>query len=347
MVDFRYELISELTNNNEVVIATPFDDKMNDLLKQQIKLIEVPVDRRGINIIKDFHLLKKYIAILNEEKPDIVVTYTIKPNIYGGIACQLKRITYAANITGLGTAFQGNGIIRFVATILYRIALRKAKVVFFENSNNKEILVSLGICQEAQTCLLAGAGVNIDKFYYQKYPQNERFHFLFIGRVMKEKGIDELIKVTEELQREGFNCILDVVGPCEENYKNQLKTKNDAGLLVYHGYQEDVHQFIGTADCFVLPSWHEGMANTNLECAASGRPIITSNIPGCREALIENVSGILCEPRNENSLHSAMKAMLNKSLKEREVMGKAGRKYMEQKFDKKVVVQTTIDELLN
>ena len=173
---------------------------------------------------------------------------------------------------------------------------------------------------------------------------NRRLKFLFVGRVMKEKGIDELFEAMKKLTGEGEKCFLDVVGPFEEDYKGKLEEYEKVGWLKYHGYQEDVKPFIAACDCFVLPSYHEGMANTNLECASSGRPVITSNIPGCKEAVLDGISGYLCEAKNADSLYDAMKKMIQAD--NREEMGKFGREHMEKVFDKKKVVTQTVNELM-
>ena len=253
---------------------------------------------------------------------------------------------YAVNITGLGTAFENPGMVRTLVVNLYKVALKKAKVIFFENSSNRDELLSFGCCKKEQTVVLNGAGVNTEYYGYQPYPHNDKVKFLFIGRVMKEKGIDELFAAMERLVAEGQECFLDVVGPFEEDYKIQLDKYERAGWLKYHGFQEDVRPFIRECDCFVLPSYHEGMANTNLECASSGRPIITSNIPGCMEAVIESVNGYLCEPKSEDNLYQVMKRMVGQTREEREQMGQAGRKHMEDLFDKKKVVAETIKHLV-
>ena len=347
MVDFRYELIMELCKNNSVYILTPFDDKMDKLQSMPVQLIEVDVDRRGVNPFRDFKLIQRYIKVIDQINPDIVITYTIKPNIYGGIACRITHKAYATNITGLGTAFQRDGLLKKIVIQLYRIALKKANVVFFENNGNREELVSYDICKREKTHVLNGAGVNLGKFCYQPYPNNEYMKFLFVGRVMKEKGIDELFEVVKRLDKEGKKCFLDIVGPFEEDYKDKLDKYEKQGWLKYHGYQDDVRPFISNCDCFVLPSYHEGMANTNLEAAASGRPVITSNIPGCKESVIEGISGFLCEPMSVDSLYTVIYKMLNTSRSDRVEMGKAGRRHMEESFDKVKVVQETISGLLS
>ena len=162
---------------------------------------------------------------------------------------------------------------------------------------------------------------------------------------MREKGIDELFLAMERLHKENVSCVLDVLGYYEENYAEAIERYKSTGWLRYHGYQKDVRPFIENSHCFVLPSWHEGMANTNLECAAMGRPLITSNIHGCKEAVIDGESGFLCEPKNADSLYDIMKRFCALSQGEREEMGKAGRAHMVNCFDKKEIVKNTIKGL--
>ena len=342
---FRSDFIQSMNNYYDTVVSTPFDTFVPELQCICHKVIETKVDRRGINPIKDFQLINAYRRIIKNEKPGLVVTYTIKPNIYGGLISQIKNVPYVVNITGLGSVFDTKGILRELVIRLYHLALKKVKIVFFENEGDRDLFVkSVGIPLE-KTHVLHGAGVNTEKFIYQQYPQNKAIHFLFVGRVMKEKGIDELLEATEKLIKEGANCFLDVVGPCEEDYSTVLSKCERQGWLKYHGFQTDVRPFIESCDCFVLPSYHEGMANTNLECAASGRPIITSNIPGCKEAVLETKSGLLCEPHNSDSLLSCMRTMINLNREDRIQMGVAGRKHMLKHFEKKVVVRETVEAI--
>lgn len=342
---FRKELIEELVNKgNEVYISIPSGDFVKPLESMGCIFIDTSIDRRGRNFITDYKLLKKYKSTMKEIDPELVITYTIKPNIYGGIAARQEHKDYAVNITGLGTAFEKNGIIKKIVVNLYKYALKNAKVIFFENSNNRDKMISLKCCNREKTVVLNGAGVNLETYSYQPYPNNEKVKFLFVGRVMKEKGVDELFEAMKRLVDEHKNCFLDVVGPFEEDYKKKLEGFEEEGWMKYHGFQEDIRSFIAGCDCFVLPSFHEGMANTNLESASSGRPIITSDIPGCKEAITEE-SGFLCEPRNVDSLYIAMRDMIELSRKEREQMGKNGRKHMENMFDKRKVVLETINQL--
>ncbi len=342
---FRKELIIELLKENEVYIALPYGKFVDPLAELGCKFIDVRVDRRGMNPVADLKLLNAYFSILAEVKPSLVITYTIKPNIYGGWACRVKRTPYAANITGLGTAFEKGGLLKLLAVFMYKRALKKAKAVFFENAANRDLFVREKIATEENACVLNGAGVNLERFSLRPYPDNATFKFLYVGRVMKEKGVDALFEATRRLIREGVNCFLDVVGRFEEDYEETIRRLEPEGWLRYLGFQDDVRPFIEACDCFVSPSYYnEGMANANLECAASGRPLITCDAPGCREAVVEG-SGLLCKPKDVDSLLDAMRKIVSTPREERAKMGLLGRKHMETVFDKKKVVETTISRL--
>ena len=346
LYNFRNELLQSLLRESCVVASTPFNDKVLELEKIGVRLIETKMERRGMNPIKDLLLVRTYFQLIKQENPNLVITYTIKPNIYGSTVCRLKNIPYAVNITGLGTAFQGKGFLRKMVTVMYKFALKKAKVVFFENKENMQLFIEEKIIRKEQAKLLNGAGVNLDRYSILPYPEdNEETRFLFVGRVMAEKGVDELFVAMRRLRTEGIKCSLDMLGGFDENYSEKIKEAESEGWLRYHGYQSDVRPYIRNCHCFVLPSWHEGMANTNLECAASGRPVITSNIHGCLEAVEEGVSGYLAEAKNSESLYKTMKRMTKLSVTEKREMGLAGRIRMEELFDKKIVVEETVASL--
>lgn len=343
---FRKELIQELLVDNEVRICLPEGLLVSQLEEMGCEFINTPIDRRGMNPFVDIKLFLNYIKILKQGKSDLVITYTIKPNIYGGLACRLTHCTYAINITGLGTAFEGNGFLKKLVTLMYKIACKKAKVVFFENEENKQIFIDEKIIKDCQAHRLNGAGVNLKEYSVKEYPYGEKVKFLFMGRVMQEKGVNELFAAMKKLISDGISCQLDVLGGYEENYKDTIAKYEAEGWLHYYGYQKDVKPFIEECHCFVLPSWHEGMANTNLECAASGRPVITSNISGCKEAVVDGVTGYLVDKKNPDSLYNAMKKFINLTHDNKIKMGLAGRKKMEEIFDKQKVVDDTINCLL-
>lgn len=345
LYQFRKELIQELLKENEVFISLPDGEFISDFKQMGCRFIDTKIDRRGINPKKDISLLASYYKMIKRVNPDLVITYTIKPNIYGGMICRLLKIKYVVNITGLGTAFENNGLLKKFVTQLYSIACKKAKIVFFENEENRRIFIQNKIVKESKTYRLNGAGVNLSHYKVLNYPKGEKIKFLFMGRVMAEKGINELFQAMKKLVNLGVNCELTVLGQYEENYKEIITKYEEEGWLHYYGYQKDVCPFINNSHCFVLPSWHEGMANTNLECAASARPIITSNIAGCKEAVIENISGFLVEKKNADDLFVQMKNFTELTHEEQKKMGLEGRRHMENTFDKKKVVETTIKKI--
>lgn len=343
---FRRELTEKLLGIGDVILCTPFVGHEEDLKRIGCKLVESNVDRRGLNPFKDFKLFSFYKKLISNEKPELVITYSIKPNIYAGIACRLKNIPYCVNVQGLGTAFQKKGIDQ-IATILYKIALKKAKTTFFENEENSKEFRDRKIQTAEKQTVLNGAGINLDYYKYVEYPKNNEIHFLYLGRIMKEKGIDELFYAVKKLKDDGIKFKLDLVGFYEDSYKDKVENLVKEGIAVFHGFQTDPRPFYEASDCVVLPSYHEGMSNVLLEAAATGRPVITSNIPGCREAVQDNKSGILVPPKDNEKLYDAMKSFSEKTLYERNQMGKQGRIYVEKNFNKVDVVNKTLDCLLS
>lgn len=343
---FRRELMDSFIKNDCAVTAlTPFDQKIDELCTMGIQLIETPLHRRGVSVLEDFSLILLYKKLLKALQPDLVVTYTIKPNIYGGYASRKLHIPYVANITGLGTAFQKESFLKRMVIRLYKYSLKSANTVFFENRENCQVFIDQKIVPEYKTCILNGAGVNLQHFLLSEYPSDETIRFLFIGRVMKEKGVEELFSAMQLLISDGIKCSLSVVGTYEEDYREMIHQYENEGWLTYYGFQNDVRPFISRSHCLVLPSWHEGMANVNLESAASGRPVITSNIHGCMEAVEDGVTGFLCNKRDARDLYLQMKKFSELSYDEKKKMGLAARKHMEKYFDKKVIVSQTLEKI--
>ena len=343
---FRRELIRHLMQENEVVLSMPFVGHEEDFQAMGLRCIETAVDRRGINPKTDIKLFNTYRKLLKAEKPDMVITYSIKPNIYAGMACSLAGIPFCANVQGLGTAFQRKGLAKFV-TVLYRTALKKAKTVFFENEGNAQEFLDRKIISREKVTVLPGAGINLTEYPLRPYPENETFRFLYLGRIMKEKGIDELFSAMRRLRGElGEKVMLDLVGFFDDDYEDQVKALVADGAAVFHGFQSEPRPYYAQADCVVLPSYHEGMSNVLLEAAATGRPVITSDIFGCREAVEPEVSGLLCRVKDEDSLFEQMLRMTKLSREERASMGEAGSRKMERQFEKQLVVQKTAEAIL-
>ena len=346
LYDFRKDLIAELKTHASVAVAVPHNDRWDELNGLADRVIELPIDRRGMNPLHDGKLFRQYRAILGEIKPDLVLTYTIKPNIYGGLACRMAHIPYAVNITGLGSAIENGGWLKNFVLALYRPALKGARVVFFENAGNRDTLAATGVVPKGRDVVLHGAGVNLEDYPCQPYPQEGPVRFLFVGRVMHEKGVDELFAVAKRMKQQyGEQVEFHMVGSFEEAYKPVMDQLEQAGVVKYHGYQSDMKPFYAMAGCVVLPSYHEGMSNVLLEAAASGRPLITSDIPGCREAVENGVSGYLCPAKDADALYEAMRRFAALSVEQRSQMGRCGRERMEQQFSKTAVVAETIKHL--
>lgn len=341
---FRKELIEELMKNYDVVLSMPFVGHHEDFINMGLRCIETKMERRGVNPIHDFSLMKFYKKILQEENPDLVITYSIKPNVYGGLMCEKLNIPFYANVQGLGTAFQKPGLAQF-ATVLYKTAFKKVKTVFFENQVNADEFVDRKIISVEKETILNGAGINLEIYEYKPYPKSDPPHFLYLGRIMKEKGMDELFSAAEKLHDDGYKFVLDLVGFFEDEYKERVELLESKGVVKFHGFQEEPRPYYAKADCVVMPSYYEGMSNVNLEASATGRPVITTDIPGCRESVENEYTGWLCEPKSVDSLYEKMKAFLETDISKREVMGKYARQKMVDEFDKKIVVNDTVKAL--
>lgn len=343
---FRLELIQALMENHEVVLSMPFVGHEDDFQALGLRCINTDVDRRGINPKTDFRLFQTYRRLLKDEQPDLVITYSIKPNIYAGFLCRIKHIPYCVNVQGLGTAFQKKGLAALV-TIMYRHAVKKAKTIFFENEGNAAVFRARHITPAWQQTVLHGAGVNLEYFPCRPYPQRDQVRFLYLGRIMQEKGIDELFYAIRKLREiYGTQVGLDLVGFFEDAYKNQVEALARDGITVFHGFQQDPRPFYAQADCVVLPSYHEGMSNVLLEGAATGRALITSDIPGCREAVEDGVNGYLCPVKDGEGLLAAMERFMACTPQERADMGRRSRERMEQYFSKEQVVEETVRAIL-
>ena len=342
---FRLELVKKLCEDHTVYISLPQGKYVSELEKAGCLYCETEFNRRGTNPFEDIRLYRKYRMLLQKITPDLVLTYTIKPNVYGGFACSKEKIPYLANVTGLGTAIENGGFMRILSTTMYRIGLRKASCIFFQNSQNERLFEKLGV-KGKKHILLPGSGVNLSVHSFEEYPPDgDKIHFLFIGRIMKDKGIQELVDATRTVKQKGHNIITDIVGWFDEDYHDTIEEAEKEEIVHFYGEQTNVHEFIKKSHCVVLPSYHEGMSNVLLEAAATGRPIIASRIPGCMETFEEGVTGIGCERKNADSLADAMLKFLMLPMEERARMGLRGREKMEREFDRNLITDVYIKEI--
>ena len=346
LIKFRKELLHELISlDYKVYISVPKGEYIEALVGLGCEYIETPIDRRGTNPITDLMLLKAYFKMVKDIKPNIVLTYTIKPNIYGGIICRMMRIPYLTNITGLGTAVENKGILRRVTIFLYRIALKKASCVFFQNNDNKKFLDENNV-RYPNCRLIPGSGVNLDEYKFEAYPvYNNETKFVFIGRIMKDKGIGELLQAIKKIKAIYPNTQFNIIGDCEEDYKNDLLDMERNGLLRYHGRQNDVRPYIKECHATILPSYHEGTSNVLLETASLGRPVLASDITGCRETFDEGLSGLGFQAKDTDSLVAAIKKFIELPYEMKKDMGYAGRRKMENEYSRKIVIDAYIEQI--
>lgn len=346
---FRIELLKRLLDDNAVYVSVPLDEASEKIRDEGCKVIDTVINRRGVNVLEDLKLLLFYVKLIKKIKPQVVLTYTIKPNIYGGIACRLLKCAYIVNITGLGTALQSKGLLQKNIVLLYKNACKKASCIFFQNKENKNFFEE-NKCIKTKARLIAGSGVNLQEFPVQPFPEkNETVHILNITRIMKDKGIEELFKASQEIKKEFPQVVFDILGIYEEEtrstYESIVEELQKQCIIRYHGFQSDVRPFLKQCQLVVHPTYHEGMSNVLLEAAASARPVVASNVGGCKETFVEGRSGIACEPQNAHSLYLAIKEFMAKDYEERKQMGWVARKHVEENFDRRTVVAAYIEEI--
>lgn len=342
---FRKELIQELVKKYEVYVSLPDGGFIPQLKEIGCKFIDTSISRRGTNPITDFKLLMNYKRIIKEVKPDVVLTYTIKPNIYGGLACKMSGVPYIANITGLGTAVENGGLLQKITLFLYRSALKKARCVFFQNKENQEFFIKEKIIK-GDNRLIPGSGVNLDYYMVLDYPSDEVVNFLFIARVMKEKGIENYLDAAEYIKKKYPKTTFHILGFCEQDYENKLREMQDRGIIKYHGMQSDVREFHKFSHCTIHPTYYpEGMSNVLLETAACGRPIITTNRSGCREIIDNGLNGYIVEQQNSKDLIEKIESFLNLNYEDKEKMGISGRVKVEKEFNREIIVDSYVEKI--
>lgn len=343
---FRKELIEALMRENEVYICMPQGDFSSELCALGARLLPCSLlSRHGINPVREIGLFLYYKHALKREKPDIVFTYTIKPNVYGGMACACIGIPYVANITGLGTAIENHGIVQRIALLLYKCGLIKAKKVFFQNKDNQDYMISRGIVR-GEYDLLPGSGVNLSAYTVSEYPSAGSTDFVFVARIVKEKGIDLYLDAARIIRKRYPHTRFHVCGLCEQAYESILEKYSREGTIIYHGDVRNMTMIYRQMNCVVHPSYYpEGLSNVLLEAAASGRPIITTNRSGCREVVDNGINGFLVKERSVEDLVDKIELFLRLTHEEQKQMGLAGRKKVEKEFDRQLVVNKYLAEL--
>lgn len=348
--NFRGELISKLVEQKYDVHVCfpngPFGEGEQAAKAYGCHFIENKIDRRGTNPLKDFGLAKNYYDIIKRISPDVVLAYTVKPDVYGGIVCAITKTPFIPNITGLGKGLDKEGLVQRITIALYKIAVKNAKCVFFQNESDRKffdlhnIIYSKGIT-------LPGSGVNLTKYIPLPYPKKEEpIRFIYVARVMKAKGIEQFFEAAHEIKKMYPEVEFHICGYCEEDYARVIREKTLIGEVIYHGLVDDITFYEKRCHCVVLPSFHpEGISNVLLEGAACARPLITTDHVGCKETVIDGVTGYIVKQKDSKDLIDKMVRFINLPYEEKKQMGIAGRKKMEQEFDRQVIVNAYMKEV--
>ncbi len=344
---FRLELIEALLKEYDVILSAPFSLEHQGFLEEKgCHCIDTHIDRRGTNPIKDAQLLFHYYSSLKKIKPDVILTYTIKPNIYCGIAASLLKIPYITTVNGLGTALFNPSTLQKILLQLFNYVFKHAFHVFLQNSAIKHFLHDAKVLSTANSSTVNGSGINLNKFQPLPYPKSEKpLRFLYVGRMMDDKGIPELMDAIKAVSKDYPQTEFHFIGMCEAGYKSRMQAWQDTHGIFYHGPQKNIQPFIAQSHCLVHPTHHEGMSNVCLEAAASARPIIASDIPGCRETFTEGVSGFGIEATNFASIEASLRKFIALPHNTKIQMGLAGRQKVEKEFDRTLVVQAYLSEI--
>jgi glycosyltransferase involved in cell wall biosynthesis len=347
--NFRLNLIKSLqAEGHEIHTIAPIDSYTDKLKQVGCIHHSVKMDSRGANPVKDLALIIELYSIYKNVKPDVILHYTIKPNVYGSLAASFLKIPVVNNVCGLGTVFLKKGIISATAMFLYKLSFRIPKKVFFQNPDDLKLFLDKKLVPAHTVDLLPGSGIDLQKFKPVAFTRNKQFTFLLISRLITDKGILEYIEAVKKLRSEGLNARFQILGSMDPEHKRGISKKIihewiASGTIEYLGTAEDVRHFIQQADCIVLPSYREGTPRTLLEAASSSKPIIATNVPGCNHVVENEVNGLLCNLKDSDDLADKMNTMAQFDDATLLQMGQRGRQKMETKFDESIV----IDKYLN
>lgn len=357
---FRKELIEEIINAGyEVLISCPYGEKFE--LMQEIKyLYDDPfIDRRGTNIVSDLKLLLHYLKLFVKYRPAVALTYTAKPNVYAGVAAYLLGIPVISNVTGFGSVLNESGFVQKLVMQMFKFSFRRSACVMFQNSTNKKLAEENGMVK-GERMLIPGSGVNTERYPLLSYPdggngiEGAPVVFNYIGRILHDKGVDDYIEAAKRVKKKYPNTEFNMLGfiePTESHYEQLLSELEKDNIIKYHGSQKDVKPFIKKAHATIHPSTYgEGMSNVLLESASCGRPLISTDNPGCMETFEDNITGFMYHGGNVNQLCEKIEKFLSLSNSEREEMGRKGREYISKNFSRKIVTDSylkMIEKIIN
>jgi len=353
LFNFRLPLMTRLQEEGYEVVAAAPEDKYSERIRRLgFRYLNVPLDNKGTNPVRDLILLLRLFRVFRREKPDMILTYTPKPNIYAAIAAGCLSIHLIPNISGLGNVFIRQGMVTRIVKMLYSVALRFPAIVLFQNYDDLKLFVKLALVDGAKAKRIPGSGINTAYYKPEELcPTHTRgFVFLLVGRMLWDKGVGEYVEAAKILSAKYPDVVfrllgfLDVENP-QAVSKQQMQTWVEEGVVEYVGESDDVKSYMLDADCVVLPSYREGLPRTLLEGASLGRPLICTDVPGCRDVVDAEVTGYLCEVRNAVDLAGKMERMISLSQQQRLNMGKRGREKVIREFDENIVIDQYLREI--
>ncbi len=347
---FRKEIVIELVKQGyEVYVAFPNHSHGESETGEEFAVetgchfVEIKMNRRSINIFGEIRSFFQIGRVIKSVEPNCVLLFTIKPNVYGGMLCGRKGIPYIINITGLGSGLD-RGMVSKLLRPLYIQSANKANAVLFQNESDHQYFISAGYSNQ-NALFVPGSGVNLEQYHILPFPKTDICTFLYTARVMKEKGIEEFLAAARAFANDKM-VKFEICGDCEEGYNEELAHLDEMGVVKYHGRVSSVIPYLERCSCVVIPSfYHEGISNCLLEAAACGRPIITTNHPGCKETVDQGITGYLVKIKDKNDLIRAIKEYLALSMSQKETMGLAARKKVEKEFDRKIVVNKYLESI--
>lgn len=351
--NFRAGLIRALVGAGYEVVALAPQDEYSECLKAMgCTVIDLPMDNNGTHLGRDVALLARYYSLLRALRPHAFLGYTVKPNVYGSMAAHALGIPVINNIAGLGATFIRESFVTKIVRTLYKIALARSYKVFFQNADDQVLFNEAGLVRQGVSSLVPGSGLNLD--HYVPTPANRAaqrpFRFLLVARMLKDKGIEEYAEAARLLHQQGQRVEFLLLGATGAGNPNAVPAEKLAeweasGILSYLGKTDDVRPYLSDADCIVLPSYREGVPRSLLEAAAMARPIIATDVVGCRDVVDDGLNGMLCEEKNATALADKMSAMMALAPAERAAMGAAGRRKVETQFDEQIVIKKYLKAL--
>jgi glycosyltransferase involved in cell wall biosynthesis len=341
-----------LAQGHEVHTIAPTDDYTSKLVAHGCLHHKVRMDSRGANPIKDSALIFELYTIYKRVRPDIILHFTIKPNVYGTLAASMLKIPVINNVCGLGTVFLKDNLVSSIAMFLYKASFRFANKVFFQNSDDLRLFIDKKLVLPKIVDLVPGSGIDLAKFSPADFKRNKKFTFLLISRLITDKGVLEYIEAVKKLKQHGLDARFQVLGSMDPEHKRgiQIPVINEwirQGTIEYLGTTDNVRQYIHEADCVVLPCYSEGTRGPGLEAASSSKPIIATDVPGCNHVVKHNYTGLLCKLKDADDLAEKMKMMASMDDEHLRKFGENGRCKVESEFNESLVIDKYLETIAN